>query len=77
MPIQLAVRVRHAWPSSVSDDPKQRSCHWCENEDCQKLHYADDSGDRWVCPRNRDHWWSEEDYRRWVADVYEANRSAS
>ena len=51
--------------------------HWCEDEDCQKLHYADDSGDRWVCPRNRDHWWSEEDYRRWVADVYEANRSAS
>jgi hypothetical protein len=52
--------------------------HWCEDEDCdQRFHFRDDAGDRWVCPRNRDHWWSEEDYRRWVADVYEANRSAS
>ena len=51
--------------------------HWCEAEDCERIHYLDDTGDRWVCPRNRDHWRSEEDYRRWVADVYEANRSAS
>jgi hypothetical protein len=50
--------------------------HWCEAEDCEKVHYDDDAGDRWICPRNRDHWWYEEDYRRWVADVYEANRSA-
>lgn len=34
------------------------------------------SDDRWVCPRNREHQWSEYDYRRWVADVYEAARGA-
>lgn len=65
-------------PICPSPAPKLRRDygHWCDLEDCTKLHYADDSGDRWVCPRNREHWWSEEDYRRWVADVYEANRSA-
>ena len=31
---------------------------------------VDDSLDEWVCPANREHRWSEADYRRWVADVY-------
>jgi hypothetical protein len=61
--------------------------HYCDDPTCeQQFHYttaldkdtgemiADTSGDRWVCPRDRDHAWVEADYRRWVADVYEANR---
>ena len=48
--------------------------HWCEEDECERIHYADESGDRWTCPRDRGHWWSEEDYRRWVADVYEVAR---
>ena len=61
--------------------------HWCTDPDCQRqFHYStaiddatgedipDTSGDRWVCPHDREHWWTEEDYRRWVADVYEANK---
>jgi hypothetical protein len=50
--------------------------HWCDDPECCREHYPADP-DRYVCPRNRDHSWTEEDYRRWVADVYEANRSAS
>jgi hypothetical protein len=42
--------------------------HWCEDEDCERLHYADDREDRWVCPRDRDHWWDHETYTRWVEE---------
>lgn len=42
--------------------------HWCEAEDCAKLHYADTSDDWWVCPRNRDHRRSHEDYTRWIEE---------
>ena len=46
--------------------------HWCDDDDCRKIHRDDDSEDRWVCPRDRDHWWSQDDYRRWVyADARE------
>lgn len=46
--------------------------HWCDDPTCERIHYLDDSGDRWVCPADRDHWWSVEDYRRWVyADAHE------
>lgn len=36
--------------------------HWCDDEDCEKVHHDDDSADQWVCPRNRDHWWTAEGY---------------
>ena len=42
--------------------------HWCESEVCERLHYADDSADTWVCPRDREHEWSHEDYSRWVEE---------
>lgn len=51
--------------------------HWCVEEDCDQLHYLDTSGDRWVCPRDRTHRWSEDDYRRWVADWHDDARHAS
>lgn len=44
--------------------------HWCDEPDCEQIHYDDDSGDVWRCPRIRDHWWSEADYRLRIADVY-------
>lgn len=50
----------------------QRS-HYCTDPDCARIHVADDSADRWVCPADRDHAWSTADYRRWVyADAHEA-----
>lgn len=44
--------------------------HWCTDEACERLHYADDTGDEWTCPRDRAHRWTEEEYRLRVADVY-------
>lgn len=42
--------------------------HWCEEEDCCREHFATDEGDRWTCPRDRDHWWSEAAYRNYVEE---------
>ena len=42
--------------------------HWCEDEECERIHYADDSGDEWVCPADRDHRWTHEDYERWIEE---------
>ena len=44
--------------------------HWCEADDCERLHWPTDP-DVWTCPRDREHAWTDEDYRRWVADVYD------
>lgn len=53
-----------------------RPGHWCDDEGCTRTHYADDSGDRWVCPSDREHWWSAADYRRWVyADAQEVRQA--
>ena len=48
--------------------------HHCDDLDCTRQHYPEDP-DLWICPRNRDHQWADEDYRRWVADVYEIARA--
>jgi hypothetical protein len=61
-------------PCPDCDKPKPRLTrtygHWCEDEACEKIHHVDNSGDRWVCPREKNHWWSEHDYRLRVADDY-------
>lgn len=50
--------------------------HWCDDEDCAKFHYADDSGDQWVCPKVRSpHVWSHEDYEKWIAPRQRRNAS--
>lgn len=42
--------------------------HWCDSESCERLHYGDESDDRWVCPRDREHWWFHQDYERWIEE---------
>jgi hypothetical protein len=43
--------------------------HWCMDEDCRQIHYLDDTGDRWVCPREpKRHTWTEKAYRDYVED---------
>lgn len=42
--------------------------HWCDDEDCERMHYDDDSEDRWVCPKNREHWRSIADYENYLAE---------
>lgn len=53
--------------------------HYCDDEDCERqFHYStvidgvtgqpkpDTSGDRWVCPRNPNHWRTHADYEAYV-----------
>lgn len=47
--------------------------HHCDDPACERLHYPVDP-DRYVCPKDRTHWWTAIDYRKWVDDVYEANK---
>jgi hypothetical protein len=37
--------------------------HWCTDEACeQQFHPVDEEFDVWVCPRNREHWWTAAGY---------------
>lgn len=36
--------------------------HWCDDDDCCKEHYADDSADVWRCPENPAHEWTHAAY---------------
>jgi len=47
--------------------------HHCTKPDCTREHDTTGARDTWQCPRNPEHWWSEADYRLWVADDYLAN----
>lgn len=42
--------------------------HWCDDEDCERLHREDDRDDVWQCPKERAHVWSHADYERWIAE---------
>jgi hypothetical protein len=42
--------------------------HWCDDERCERFHFEDDSADEWVCPRDREHRWTHEDYERWIEE---------
>lgn len=63
---------------------RKRYGHWCEDPNCEREHVSvvtgkdgivrpDTSKDEWVCPVNRDHVWSDEDYRKFVAGAYLAH----
>lgn len=42
--------------------------HWCDDEACERIHVADESGDVWRCPKNREHEWKPEAYRNYIED---------
>lgn len=45
----------------------RRYAHWCEDEDCtRQFHFADESADVWVCPANREHWFTAEGYANYL-----------
>jgi hypothetical protein len=47
--------------------------HWCDDEDCEQVHYDDDSGDEWHCPRNKvQHRWTHAAYENYVEDREQA-----
>jgi len=63
--------------------------HYCDDPECDRINYStlldhdtledvpDTHGDRWVCPRNRAHWRSHEDYVRWIEERTTARQSVS
>lgn len=42
--------------------------HWCDDDDCERLHPSDDSEDEWICPRDRTHVWTQSAYERYVEE---------
>lgn len=51
----------------------RKFAHWCDKPDCTREHDISGARDTWQCPRVPEHWWSEADYRLWVAADYLAN----
>lgn len=47
--------------------------HWCTKDDCRQVHYLDDSGDVWRCPKDFEHEWTHADYE---ARLVERRRTA-
>jgi hypothetical protein len=47
---------------------KREYPHWCDDEDCEQIHYDTDAKDRWVCPRDKDHWWTHQAYVNYVEE---------
>jgi hypothetical protein len=46
--------------------------HWCDDETCQRIHFADDGSDVWRCPRDASHWWTQNGY----AELLQARRTS-
>jgi hypothetical protein len=42
--------------------------HWCDEADCERVHYHDESGDFWVCPRDRTHWRTAAEYEAYLTE---------
>lgn len=43
--------------------------HWCDDPDCtQQYHFATDEADVWVCPKVKDHWWTQQGYADMLED---------
>lgn len=42
--------------------------HWCDAAECERVHYHDDSGDLWVCPRDRTHWRTVAEYEAYLTE---------
>lgn len=40
--------------------------HWCDDTECRREHYDNDSRDMWICPRNEGHAWTTRAYDQWI-----------
>ena len=47
--------------------------HWCLEDECEQIHFLDESGDIWRCPVKADHWWSPAGYADVLRDRQEAS----
>lgn len=55
-------------PTCKAENPKlveplvREYSHWCDDEDCTKIHVTNEELDIWRCPRNPEHWWNPQGY---------------
>lgn len=56
------------WPKMRAPRLVREYGHWCDEEDCERMHYADDREDRWVCPKDRTHWRTVDEYDHYLAE---------
>lgn len=47
--------------------------HWCGDEGCERFHFTDDASDVWRCPRDAEHWWTQNGY----AELLQARRASA
>ena len=47
---------------------RREYAHWCEDEDCRRVHHDDESDDVWTCPRNPLHSWTHKVYTKWIEE---------
>jgi hypothetical protein len=55
---------------------EKRYAHWCDDEKCEREHDASGSKDRWVCPINPLHEFTEAEYRLRIGNEYLARAAA-
>ena len=48
---------------------RREYAHWCDSEDCQRLHLTDDGSDVWRCPKDQAHWWTQQGYADEVGEL--------
>lgn len=63
VPCFACVEAGHSAPRLV-----RHYGHWCEDPDCEEMHYADEAGDEWRCSNDRTHVWSHERYDALAAE---------
>lgn len=62
------------WPKLKAPRLIRKRGHWCDDEDCERVNYDDDSGDEWVCPKDRHHRWTHKDYGAYVEERHAQQR---
>jgi hypothetical protein len=82
------LKVRHipergaSCPTCKAENPKlveqlvREYSHWCDDEDCTKIHTIGDELDVWRCPRNAEHWWNPQGYANLLKERKEHSECA-
>lgn len=56
------------WPKLRAPKLVREYGHWCDREDCEQIHYDDDTADVWVCPKNREHTRTPAEYDNYLSE---------
>lgn len=56
------------WPKLKAPRLVRQYGHWCEDENCERIHSADEADDEWQCPRVGKHVWTHKAYTDYIED---------